>query len=55
VRGDTLFFSADHCSGKDTTYYYARRFRLLPDTAEWPLRIKMRRGTTDFEIYFQAK
>lgn len=55
VRGDTLFFTALHRSGKDTTYYYTRQFRVLPDTSEWPFRIKMRRGATDFEIYFQAQ
>ena len=55
VRSDTLFFTVERVSNRDTTYYYSRQFRLLPDTSEWPFRIKLKRGTTDFEIYFQAQ
>jgi hypothetical protein len=55
VRGDTLFFTVEHASNRDTTYYYSRQFRVLPDTSEWPFRIKMKRGTTEFEIHFQAQ
>lgn len=55
VRGDSLYFTVLETMGEKKTFEYARKFRLLPDTTEWPLRINYFRKGTDFEVYFQAQ
>ncbi len=55
VRGDSLMFTVQEANGNRTTYDYARRFRLLPDTTAWPLRVSYQRRGIDFEVYFQVK
>lgn len=55
VRGDSLFFTSHEANGNETTFDYARKFRLLADTAEWPLRVSYTRRSVDFEVYFQMQ
>lgn len=53
VRGDTLLFTTEVVNGNQTKFDYARKFRLLSDTTEWPLRVVYVRQGTTFEVYFQ--
>lgn len=53
LRGDSLRFTTEIVNGKNTSYDYARKFRILPDTAEWPLRVTFTRNKIDFEVYIQ--
>lgn len=55
VRGDSLMFTVQEANGNRTTFDYARKFRILPDTTDWPLRISYQRRGIDFEVYFQVK
>ncbi|MBK6765513.1 MAG: hypothetical protein IPG71_04060 [bacterium] len=53
VRGDSLLFTTEIVNGNQTAFDYARKYRMLPDTAEWPLRVTYTRSGIDFEVYFQ--
>jgi len=55
VRADTLLFRVAEANGKPTQFEYARRFRVLADTAEWPLRVTYLRNRLEFEVYFQRE
>ncbi|MBL0063275.1 MAG: hypothetical protein IPP40_17780 [bacterium] len=55
VRGDSLRFSVLETNGAKKSYDYARKFRVLADTAEWPLRVTYSRKGTTYEVYFQAQ
>ena len=55
VRKDSLKFTVLTANGNATTYDYGRKFRLLSDTTEWPLRVSYTRQGVDFEVYFQAQ
>jgi hypothetical protein len=53
VRGDSLLFTTEVVNGNNTIYDYSRKYRLLSDTTDWPLRIGYIRQGTPFEVYFQ--
>lgn len=53
VRGDSLHFTTEIVNGHKTVYDYARKFRMLADTTEWPLRVTYTRSKLEFEVYFQ--
>lgn len=53
VHGDSLLFTTEVVNGNNTIYDYARKYRLLSDTTDWPLRISYVRQGTNFEVYFQ--
>lgn len=55
VRNDTLKFTVAEANGNKTTFDYARKFRLLSDTTEWPLRVTYVRRGVEFEVYFQRQ
>lgn len=54
VRGDSLIFTVIEANGNRTMYDYARKYRLLPDTTAWPLRVMYKRNSIDFEVYFST-
>ncbi len=55
VRGDSLHFNVIETNGAQKSFNYARKFRVLADTAEWPLRVTYSRKGTTYEVYFQAQ
>lgn len=55
VRNDSLLFTVAEANGNKTTFDYARKFRLLSDTTEWPLRVTYVRRSVEFEVYFQRQ
>lgn len=55
LRSDTIHFSVIEANGLRTAYNYSRKFRILPDTTEWPLRVTYHRNNIDFEVYFRAE
>lgn len=55
VRGDSLLFTVQIANGNQTTFEYSRKYRLLSDSTDWPLRVSFKRLGTDFEVYFQTQ
>ncbi len=55
VSNDSLNFTVLEKNGSQTTYEYSRRFKLLSDTTEWPLRVSFARQGVEFDVYFQAQ
>ena len=55
VRGDSLYFRTSEANGNDTQFEYARKYRMLSDTAEWPLRVTYVKQGVTFEVYFRAE
>lgn len=55
VRGDSLQFMSELVNGELKQNSYSRRFRMLPDTAEWPLRVTYAKQGTVFEVYFRKE
>ncbi len=55
VHGDSLHFNVSETNGAKKSFEYSRKFRVLADTAEWPLRVTYTRKGTTFEVYFQAQ
>ncbi|MCB9357599.1 MAG: hypothetical protein H6505_03410 [Calditrichaeota bacterium] len=55
VRGDSLRFFTEEVNGEPKQFGYARKFRLLSDTTDWPLRVTYMKQGTVFEVYFQEE